>query len=298
LNFVSGFKDLYDGDDWQWDDDGRECLHLRGGNDQLATRLARRVGEQGKVLLGHRLLALEPRDTAGWRATVQRGDQQMALQGDWVVLALPFSRLREADLSKVKLSARKRLAIGTLGYGTNTKVIQAWDGQPWRQWGLAGSLQGNEETGMIWDASRPDQDAPLLSPATGVLTQFRGGQHAIRIAAHRDKGAVEATWQRVVAAWQSASPACPPDALAALLARRRGDAMFIDWSSSPVAKGSYACYRSGQWTSIAGSEGEPEPDAPQLSFCGEHTAEDAPGYLEGAVESGERAAREVLVAAR
>jgi monoamine oxidase len=29
-------------------------------------------------------------------------------------------------------------------------------------------------------------------------------------------------------------------------------------------------------------------------FAGEHTSTDAQGYLEGAVESGERAAREVL----
>ena len=32
------------------------------------------------------------------------------------------------------------------------------------------------------------------------------------------------------------------------------------------------------------------------NFAGEHTSIDAQGYLEGAVESGERAAREVLAA--
>jgi monoamine oxidase len=47
----------------------------------------------------------------------------------------------------------------------------------------------------------------------------------------------------------------------------------------------------GQYTRFAGIEGRPEGNA---FFAGEHTSIDFQGYLNGAVETGERAAAEVV----
>ncbi len=63
------------------------------------------------------------------------------------------------------------------------------------------------------------------------------------------------------------------------------------WTGGPATRGSYAFYRVGQYTAFGGAEGERSGNC---HFAGEHTSIDAQGYLEGAVESGERAAREVL----
>jgi monoamine oxidase len=46
----------------------------------------------------------------------------------------------------------------------------------------------------------------------------------------------------------------------------------------------------GQYTAFAGIEGRREGNA---HFCGEHTSIDFQGYLNGAVETGERAAAEI-----
>jgi monoamine oxidase len=72
---------------------------------------------------------------------------------------------------------------------------------------------------------------------------------------------------------------------------RVGEARF-HWPSFPWVMGSYACYKPGQWTSIAGAEGE---RVGNLHFAGEHTSYDFQGYMEGGAESGARAAREILV---
>jgi monoamine oxidase len=48
-------------------------------------------------------------------------------------------------------------------------------------------------------------------------------------------------------------------------------------------------------TRFVGIEREPKEGVP---FCGEHTSIDAQGYLEGAVETGERAADEIISALR
>jgi len=64
----------------------------------------------------------------------------------------------------------------------------------------------------------------------------------------------------------------------------------MHWPSAPLTRGSYACYRVGQGA-FSGLEGE---RAGNLLFAGEHTSIDFQGYLEGAAESGLRAANELL----
>ncbi|MGZ4268403.1 MAG: FAD-dependent oxidoreductase [Solirubrobacteraceae bacterium] len=47
----------------------------------------------------------------------------------------------------------------------------------------------------------------------------------------------------------------------------------------------------GQYTSFSGAEGERSGNR---HFCGEHTSQDFQGYLNGGVETGERACDEIL----
>jgi monoamine oxidase len=58
-------------------------------------------------------------------------------------------------------------------------------------------------------------------------------------------------------------------------------------------KGSYSYWKVGQYTQFEGAERQPEGN---FHFAGEHTAIDFQGYLNGGVESGERAAGEILAA--
>ena len=63
------------------------------------------------------------------------------------------------------------------------------------------------------------------------------------------------------------------------------------WPTSPFALGSYTCFKPGQYSAFAAQI----PIAVgNLFFAGEHTSEDFNGYMEGAAESGERVAKEVL----
>jgi monoamine oxidase len=65
------------------------------------------------------------------------------------------------------------------------------------------------------------------------------------------------------------------------------------WPTNPGALGSYTCYTPGQFTAVAGLEGEP---AGLLKFAGEHTDSfySWQGFIEGACVSGIRAANELL----
>ena len=64
------------------------------------------------------------------------------------------------------------------------------------------------------------------------------------------------------------------------------------WTGYEWTKGSYSYWKVGQYTRFSGAE-KPSRAATATS-AGEHTSQDFQGYLQGAVETGERAASEIL----
>jgi monoamine oxidase len=70
-----------------------------------------------------------------------------------------------------------------------------------------------------------------------------------------------------------------------------GKATVDFWAGYPWTLGSYSYWKVGQYTKFSGAEGE---RSGACHFAGEHTSVDFQGYLNGAVESGERAASEIL----
>ena len=66
------------------------------------------------------------------------------------------------------------------------------------------------------------------------------------------------------------------------------------WIGDPFTHGAYSYYKVGQYTTLCGEERIAENS---VHFCGEQTSIQWQGYINGAVESGERAAREILRAA-
>ncbi|MEM9208659.1 MAG: FAD-dependent oxidoreductase, partial [Pseudomonadota bacterium] len=69
-------------------------------------------------------------------------------------------------------------------------------------------------------------------------------------------------------------------------------AQVVDWGRDPLAGGSWADWSPGQITAFLGVMSQPFG---RLHFAGEHTAVNNPG-MESAMESGERAANEVIAA--
>lgn len=70
-----------------------------------------------------------------------------------------------------------------------------------------------------------------------------------------------------------------------------GKATVDFWPAFQWTRGSYSFWKVGQYTKFAGIEGKREGNC---HFAGEHTSIEYQGYLNGAVESGERAADEII----
>jgi monoamine oxidase len=80
--------------------------------------------------------------------------------------------------------------------------------------------------------------------------------------------------------------------LPGITAKSNGRAALDHWTGYPWTKGSYSYWKVGQYTKFAGVERGPEGRALNCHFAGEHTSVDFQGYLNGAVETGQRAANE------
>ena len=71
-----------------------------------------------------------------------------------------------------------------------------------------------------------------------------------------------------------------------------GRAVRQIWPKYEWSLGSYTCFRPGQYQRYFGALGQPQG---RLIFAGEHTVDES-GFMNSAVESGERAATQVLAA--
>ena len=65
----------------------------------------------------------------------------------------------------------------------------------------------------------------------------------------------------------------------------------VAWAAEPYTRGCYVAPAPGQAMGLAEESWEPEG---RLYFAGDHTDRQFPGYMEGAVRSGKRAARQII----
>jgi monoamine oxidase len=251
-----------------------ERYHIRGGNDQVPNTLAELL-PSGSVHLESPLVSMS-RQTDGTYALGFDGSTPVV--ADHVVLCLPFTALREVDLDGAGFDAKRLKAIRELGMGTNAKVLLQFRDRlhSFEDW--SGDFSTDEPKSDSW-ASSLEQTG-----RGGVLTIFSGGATGASYPTDVPHGPAP---QDVV-----------DDALTFLdrwLPGMRtsfnGHAWLDSWVDDPWVRGSYAAFLPGQWTSLFGYMGRP---AGNVHFAGEHTSTYSQGYLNGGVETGLRAAREVL----
>jgi monoamine oxidase len=250
-----------------------ERYKVRGGNQRIVDELADRL--HGQVELEHRLASLRARGKGFTLNFERKGGGIRDVDADFVILTVPFSVLRGVELS-IDLPPVKRRAIAELGYGTNAKVLVGFTTPVWRSKGFTGNILTDEAFQLGWDNSR------LQGNVQAGFTFYSGGQ------AGRDAGTGTAGDQvsRLIPGLSAAFDGVP--------AAQNGRVERFHWPSYPHSRGSYACYKPGQWTSIRSCEAEP---VGQLHFAGEHCSLDYQGFMNGAAETGRLAAQAVLIRA-
>jgi monoamine oxidase len=200
---------------------------------------------------------------------------------DLVVLALPFSTLRHVELKHSGLSQTKRHVIRTMGMGTNAKIHLEMSHKTWPALGYSGATYGEwQRLACGWDDTV--QLGPDASPA--LYLAFPGGRRGgdgLTGKAHGKAPTADVAW-----ALRELENVFPGTTRA-----YTGRAYEDHWANDPWVRGAYSYYRVGQANTYGQLAGKSEG---RFLFAGEHTSIDNIGFLDGAVETGERAARRVL----
>jgi len=212
--------------------------------------------------------------------TFQNGSGIKTTTVDHVVLAIPFSMLRGVNYSKAGFEPLKVTAIKELPMGTNSKLHVQFKDRFWYGEGNNGNTYADTGYQNTWEVTRGQGGGK----GKGILVDYTGGE----------VGASFGSGKPVDRAQQFLDQLAPqfPDVTLSDHWDGKAESVAVDyWAGYPWTKGSYSYWKVGQYTKFSGMEKERQGNC---HFCGEHTSQDFQGYLNGGVETGERAAGEIL----
>lgn len=242
-----------------------EFYRIPGGNDRLPQKVADAL--RGDVLLH----ATVDRIRHGEDAVVvqfRENGRCQEITADFAVLAVPATTLRHVRFSP-RLPERQWTAITRLKYGPATRVLLQFERPFWRRTRRHRAFGTPLPIGAVWDASEDQRGG------AGMLMLLAGGRASAEcraiIAGEGPAGLVERL------AWLGT-----PAPLKAL--------WHTSWEDDPLARGGYAVFSPEFDPRLREALRRP---AGRLTFAGEHTSTRWEGFMNGAVESGQRAAAEI-----
>jgi monoamine oxidase len=253
-----------------------EKYHVRGGNQQISDRLGDALN--GQISLGTALTSIKQNSGGTFTLTFSKDVGTLTVTADHVVLALPFSLLRSVNYSKAGFEPLKVTAIKELPMGTNSKLHVEFNDRFWYGAGNNGNTIADTGYQNTWEVSR----AQGGGRGKGLLVDYTGG----KIGASFGSGTPAERALQFMSQLQPVFPTVPN-----ILSHWTGRATVDFWAAYPWTKGSYSYWKVGQYTKFSGMEKERQGNC---HFSGEHTSQDFQGYLNGAVETGARAAGEIL----
>jgi monoamine oxidase len=248
-----------------------ERYHVIGGNELIPRCLAERL--EGHIETNTALESIRKTADDRYRVSLRNGATSTERVYDRLVLTIPFTVLRQVELA-VDLPPAKRAVINELGYGTSSKLAIPFQERIWRtRYGSTITIYTDMEFQNTWESAR------YAKGPGGWLTDLRGGRAGL----HLGEGSPETQTQALL---RDLDPIFP-----GINQADRGTSLRAIWASNPYALGSYSCYLPGQWTKFGGAEIE---RVGGIWFAGEHCSIGSQGYMNGACESAEQAAKEIL----
>ena len=239
---------------------------IEGGNERLATALAARLGD--RLHLNTDVVALSHRGRTV-RVSVKNGRALSQITCDYAILAVPATLLRRMPITPA-LPAQQHDAIVRLKYGRATRTLLQFSRRFWRAPSRPRAFGSPLPFGAVWEGNEEQRGR------SGILSLLAGG------------GASDAT-QAIVAKHGARGLTESLDWLGSRNAELTTSRQFV-WEQDPYARGGYAYFDPAFDPALRAWLARPFG---RLFFAGEHTSIKWQGYMNGAVESGRRAAAEV-----
>jgi monoamine oxidase len=244
----------------------KQSFSIRGGSDTLPRAFADRLGD--RIFYGAPVARIE-HDARGVRVICSQGGRQQTFAADYLICAIPFAVLRRVEISP-DFSPQKRQAIAQLGNTSVARVFLQTRKRFWLDEGLSGAATTDLPIMTTYDK------AHYLPGKRGLLEVYVAGARARSLAAMAPNermnftvGQMERIFPAIREHYEGGSSVC--------------------WDEDEWARGAYAWFKPGQMESFLPHIARPEG---RVYFAGDHTSP-WPGWMNGALQSGARAAREV-----
>lgn len=240
---------------------------IRGGSDLLPRALASGLS----IRYESPVVAIERGDSSA-SVVLAAGGGRERLAADRVLCTLPAPVLRQIEISP-PFRPRKAQAIAELAYTSVVRVYLQFARRTWTSRNL--HVLTSTDLRMKWVYEHTvNQPGP-----GGILEAQAFGADARRLARLPEGERLELALSQLEAIFPGIRGGY-----------ERGTS--VRWDDDPWARGAFAWFRPGQVLSLAPELARAEG---RVHFAGDHTSA-APGWMQGALESGLRAAREVMEA--
>jgi len=194
------------------------------------------------------------------------------VRGKYALCTLPASALRRITVSP-ELTGLQLKGVNELDYTPSTQIHFVPKRKYWEEDGLPPSMWTDDLAGRFM-ALKNDVDNP---ESVTSCVAYTNSNVAIKLAAMGEEAATQAVVETLERIRPSLKGALEP-------------VFYWTWTENRFAGGAYAYWHPGQITEFASELAKPNG---RIHFAGEHTALLYRG-MEGAMESGERAALEIM----
>ncbi|HET9589921.1 MAG TPA: NAD(P)/FAD-dependent oxidoreductase, partial [Anaerolineales bacterium] len=237
-----------------------------GGNDLIPRALAQALPDVRLDAVVTSINAVHNGVVTGYKT----GNSFRTISSDFAILAIPLTAARRIRFDPQLPDAHRRM-VNEVSYGAVSKVMIEYRKRFWNDRGWNGRLATDAPIVYAWHATSH------VESEHGILTAYTGGGPGERLAALPDEERIRAAVAEVERVFPGSSEWIEHTATLA-------------WPNESYTQGSYMALAPGQVTAHWQTLFEP---AGRLFFAGEH-ATALQGFMEGAVESGQRAAANIL----
>ena len=244
---------------------------IRGGNDLLPKAFAERLAD--RIHYASPVVRIE-QDAHSVKAVFQQVDSYHTLTADHLICAVPFTVQRDIEVAPA-FSVEKQRAIEQLPYLSASKIFLQSKQRFWTSEGLSGFGATDLPIGQVWDVTYKQ------SGSRGILQAFPLSLHSRRVTQMTEMQRIRHALEQVEMLYPGMS------------AQFEGGVTKC-WDEDRWARGVASFYKPGQFTSLLPHVARPEG---RIHFAGEHTSVWIDGWMQGALESGNRVAAEVHSAA-
>ena len=248
----------------------KQMYKIRGGNDLLPQAFAAKLREH--ILYNAPVTAIA-QDDHGVRISCASSGGHDTVEGDFVLCTIPFTVLRRIEVTP-KFSPDKQRAVDQMWYTSISRVCMQTKKRFWLEDSLSGFGASDLPVMEVWDLSNN------LPGNRGMLLAYSSGEAAQNLSAMKEEERLPATLEHMEKLFPGTK-------------EHFEVGKAICWDDEEWSRGAWSWLTPGQARSVLPFISRPEG---RIYFAGDH-ASAWPSWMQGALESGNRAAREINDAA-